>query len=106
MTVPTEQKPVEPEVFNEVGGDLDFSDLLSLSWPVVPETGRLIKSSLTNGVEKISCSFRFQNVQSREILYTQWELKCFDILKKPILTEIPVSIRHEYTCKAKGIDGQ
>lgn len=75
----------------------DLTNQISLAWPVAPLTGSLMKSLTKSGEEKIACYFDYQNVQHRKISYTQWEIKCFDIIKKPILTEIPVIIRHENT---------
>jgi|GEM_PF-3390432 len=95
MMVPAAQKNVEETIINKVVNDFDFSNLISLAWPIALGTGTLFKSDGAKGAESLSCSFEIKNVQSHEILYTQWQLRCFDILKKPILTEIPVSIRHE-----------
>jgi uncharacterized repeat protein (TIGR02543 family) len=96
------------ETFKKDGGsenkyDFDFTDRLSLAWPVSLMQGSLQKSTAVDGLERVSCTFSYQNVQSRQILYPQWELKCLDILKKPILTDNPIIIRNEYSIGPKGL---
>lgn len=96
------------ETFKKDGGsenkyDFDFTDRLSLAWPVSLMQGSLQKSTAVDGLERVSCTFSYQNVQSRQILYTQWELKCLDILKKPILSDNPIIIRNEYSIGPKGL---
>lgn len=94
-TSPSVQRAKEPDVDSTVVGNYDFSDKVSLKWPVEVQSGTLMRRGGQGDREDLSCSVAIQNVQSREILYTEWQLKCFDILKKPILTEMPITIRHE-----------
>jgi uncharacterized repeat protein (TIGR02543 family) len=93
---PLVQTNIHPVSSNSAPISNDPSTVMSLDWPVSLDSRTLTKSGGLEEIEKIVCSFTYQNAQAREILYTQWQVKCFDILKKPILTEIPITIRHEY----------
>ena len=82
-------------VVDETVIPIDFSDKIFLLWPVALESGSLKILTGSDDLETISCTFSFQNVQQREILYTQWQLIYFDILRKPIESGNPIIIRHE-----------
>ena len=79
----------------ETLGTFDFSKTVVLDWPVELESGSLTKDSRSKDPEILKGYIVVRNVQPREILYMEWQLACFDILNKPILTDSPVKIRHE-----------
>ena len=85
----------------ETLGTFDFSKNVALDWPVELESGSLMKDPGSKDPEILTGKIEVRNVQSREILYMEWQLRCFDILNKPIFTDSPVVIRHEEHFSAK-----
>lgn len=78
----------------------DFSGQVVPDWPVELHSGTIEKTIDATGSESFSATVMVSNAQGRTIKYMEWELELFDILKRPIVGETQVLVRHEETLEA------
>ncbi len=81
-------------------GTFDFTTEVVLDWPVELHAGTIERIVDETGLESFTATLEVTNVQNRTITYMEWELECFDILRRPILCESPMFVRHEVKLEA------
>jgi len=92
-------KPQYMNTSNVVIEKLDFTTVVVFEWPVELQSGTIEQTQNRDGEEKLSATVEVTNVQSLTIKYMEWELECFDILKRPIVCKSPVLVQHEKILK-------
>ncbi|MDY0290598.1 MAG: hypothetical protein RBR15_17380 [Sphaerochaeta sp.] len=107
---PLQYRPMNPnevqegfqhqEVSVSLVEQFDFSGHLVPDWPVEIHSGTIEKTIDAIGSESFSATVMVSNAQGRTIKYMEWELELFDILKRPIVNETQVLVRHEQILEA------
>ena len=89
---PSETSPDSPPPEEDIQFQ-DFSNSIVYNWPLTPiECEFSLASEETTSTFK---RFKFRNIQSKTIKYSEWEVKCFDILSRKIETASPILFKIE-----------